>query len=175
MLRAILSDVSRAACVFALCTTLRRGEVVSLRWEDVDLPKSVIVVRRTHTGKRSKTSTREVPLLPAAVRVLEDLGIQKAGRIFPMRGDSLTQAWGRACLRAGVTDARLHDCRRESVSRLIQKFGLTLEKVAVFSGHRDIRTLQEHYVRLEASDVAAECARMDIVQAFVPTGPRQQE
>ena len=174
ILACMRSDIARAAILFSICTTLRRGELVSLQWNDVDWGRKVVKLRRPDTDRKSKTRTRDVPLVPAALTILSNIkraSLRPDGRlpekIFPVRKGSLTQAWGRACQRMGIQNARWHDIRREAVSRLIEKYGLSLELVKVFSGHRDLRTLQEYYVHVLPSLVAAEAEKIEATRPLV--------
>lgn len=154
-----LNDSALAAFTqFAVMTTLRRSEVCSLRWEDLSLEKRVIVLRAPGHLKKSKTRTREVPLLPQAVQILEKLGIQKKGRLFNITPSGISQAMRRAADRAGLYDLRLHDLRREGISRLLELLEASYEDVSLFSGHSDIKVLKDHYARPSASVVVKRMA-----------------
>lgn len=60
---------------------------------------------------------------------------------FGLRPDSITQAFSRACERAGIVGFRVHDLRHEAISRFFEK-GLTVEEVASISRHDDWRSLK---------------------------------
>lgn len=166
------------AIALALLTTLRRSELMSLRWEDVDFSKSIVKLRKPGHQKldqqapvhqkKSKTTAREVPLLPGAVILLQQLGMKKTGPIIPFAPSSFSQAWRRAADRAGIYDARLHDCRREAISRLIETFKLDLASVAVFSGHSDLATLHKYYVRISPVTLAAQLAQAPGAATMIP-------
>ena len=169
----------KSAIALALLTTLRRSELMSLRWEDVDLSKSIVRLRRPghkklnlqipEHQKKSKTTAREVPLLPGAVILLQNLGMKKTGLIIPFAPSSFSQAWRRAADRAGIFDARLHDCRREAISRLIELFKLDLASVAVFSGHADLVTLHKYYVRISPVTLASTLAQAPGAATMIPS------
>lgn len=163
------SEVQKSAVLFALVTSLRCSELVSLRWEDLKLHNLTIVLREPGHLKTSKTSEREVPLLPLAVEVLKRIGVQARGKIFPLSASGLSQAWRRAADRAGIYDGRLHDCRRESISRLVETCGLGVEKVIMFSGHSDITTLQKHYLHLDAGRIAHDLSEMAGARLMLPS------
>lgn len=154
-----LNDSALAAFTqFAVMTTLRRSEVCSLRWEDLNLAKRVIVLRAPGYLKKSKTHTREVPLLPQAVQILEKLGIQEKGPLFNITPSGISQAMRRAADKAGLYDLRLHDLRREGISRLLELLEASYEDVTLFSGHTDIKVLKNHYARPSASVVVKRMA-----------------
>lgn len=164
----IESSELRSAILLALLTTLRRSELMSLQWEDVDMEKSIVRLHRPGHLK-SKTITRDVPLLPGACILLRDLGLKDMGPIFPGTPGGFSQAWRRAADRAGIFDVRLHDCRRESISRLIETCKLQLSAVAVFSGHSDLVTLQRHYVRIDAGRLAVQISEIPGAATMMPT------
>ncbi|MBD8629013.1 site-specific integrase [Oxalobacteraceae sp. CFBP 8753] len=134
--------------LMAIATTLRRSELCSLRWEDVDFVKKEVKLRKLgHCLKKSKVKSRSVPLMPAAIEVLKRLGPKKSGRIFGMTPGGYSQAWRRAADRAGCHEVRLHDMRREGISRLIEIVEAPLQTVMLFSGHSDVGVLQRHYAK----------------------------
>jgi integrase len=139
---------------FAVMTTLRRSEVCSLRWDDVDLESKVVRLRAPGHRRKTKVYAREVPLLPPTIAILERLGLKKSGKIFEISPSGISQAVRRAADRAGLADVRLHDLRREGISRLIELLEVSLETVTVFSGHSDLAVLQRHYVKQRPSVIA---------------------
>lgn len=152
LVRELNNPTLAAFARFAVMTTLRRSEVCSLRWEDLNWEKRIIVLRKPKQLK-SKTHTRSVPLLPQAVQILQKLGVQKKGRLFDITPSGISQAMRRAADRAGLHDLRLHDLRREGISRLLELLQASYEDVSLFSGHSDLKTLQEHYARPDPSKV----------------------
>ena len=163
LLDAFQSVAARTASIFAACTSLRRSEVVSLRWDDVRLDERIVILRKPVRSKRQKTKTkqREVPLIPAAIKLLQALGPKASGLIWNLKPASLTQAFGRAAERAGVSDARLHDLRREAISRYVEIYGLGIEKIMNFSGHSDVKTLVTHYLQPQSRQIAASIAKLE--------------
>lgn len=155
---------SKAAILFAVLTSLRRGEIVSLRWEDVDFVRKVVRLRKPGFVSKTKVHERDVPLLPGAIKILCDLQPQKRGFIFPMPASDLSHVWRNAADKAEIYDARLHDCRREAISRLVETCRLSVQEVVLFSGHSDTRTLEKHYLRLDPAVMASRLA--DLPQAI---------
>ncbi|MGQ7794693.1 site-specific integrase [Faunimonas sp. B44] len=132
----------------ALATAMRRSEILSLTWAQVDLVRSTIQLLRTKNGH-----PRRVPLTQLA---LDTLASRPAGgashQIFPITDVALKQAWARALHRAGIEDLHFHDLRHEAISRFFE-MGLSLPEVALISGHRDPRQLMR-YTHLEAAKIA---------------------
>jgi integrase len=143
---------------FAVATGMRRGEILSLTWQHIDLKGHVASLSRTKNGE-----PRRVPLSTAALGVLherseatqrtpEGLTESLCGAVFPVSANAIRLAWGRAKQQAGVDDLRFHDLRREAISRFFEQ-GLAVPEVALISGHKDVRMLFR-YTELRAEDVA---------------------
>ncbi|MEW6563536.1 MAG: site-specific integrase [Pseudomonadota bacterium] len=139
---------------FALETAMRRGEILSLTWDNVDLEKQIIFLPLTKNG-----SSRTVPLSKRAVEILADIkptstmiDDESTGRVFPVSVDSLKKAWERAVARAELTDLRFHDLRHEAASRMAEKLPNVIELASV-TGHRDVRMLSRYY-HPKAEDLA---------------------
>lgn len=127
----------------ALQTAMRRGELLSLRWQHVHLEKSTAFLPETKNGH-----PRAVPLSPAAVALLAGLPRSIDGRVFPLSANAVRQAWNRARLRADLPDLHLHDLRHEATSRLAER--LNVLELAAVTGHRDLTCLKRyHHPRAE--------------------------
>lgn len=138
----------KPAIQFLLETAMRLGEMVELRWEDVDLHAQTAFLPDTKNG-----DSRTVPLSRKAVGVLKDLPRTKdEPRVFPVSANAVKLAWRRATERAGISNLRIHDQRHEATSRLAAKLPNPLDLAAV-TGHRDLRMLQRYYHPL-ATDLA---------------------
>ncbi len=113
----------------AIETAMRKGELLSLQWSNIDFEKSVALLPQTKNG-----SSRWVPLSPRASEIL--LSLDRANeRIFPVGPDALRHAWDRLCQRAEIEGLRFHDLRHEAISRLFE-LNLTVPEVAFISGHK---------------------------------------
>ncbi len=140
--------------VLALETAMRRGELLAVRWSDVDFRLSVIRLRTSKNGH-----ARTVPLSAKALRTLGELRSDNSepdAYVFPLKGNAVQLAWGRIVRRAGITDLRFHDCRHEAISSYFER-GFSLPEVALISGHRDTRMLLR-YTHLDAVSIAAKLA-----------------
>ena len=139
----------RPVVLFAIETGMRRGEILSLTWENVHLGKRYVHLPDTKNG-----DSRDVPLSPMALELLGGLprNIREDQVVFPLHFEALKSAWRRACCRAGISDLRFHDLRHEATSRFFEK-GLNVMEVAAITGHKDLRMLQR-YTHLRAEDLA---------------------
>lgn len=127
-------------------TAMRRGELVSLLWSNVNLKKRTAFLPETKNG-----SSRTVPLSPKAIKIIEGIPRSDA-RLFPIRGDALGKAFQKVVQRQGIKDLRFHDLRHEATSRLFEK-GLQLMEVSAITGHKDLAMLKR-YTHLDAEKLA---------------------
>jgi integrase len=120
------------AVLLSMNTGLRRGELLQLRWVNVDLKGGHITIE----GSTAKSQqTRHVPLNEEAVNVLMRWREQGAedDRVIPIETGFKT-AWGALLERAKITKFRWHDLRHHFASRLVQA-GVPLNTVRELLGH----------------------------------------
>lgn len=123
----------------ALETAMRRGELLSLTWDNVDWSRSGVRLPITKNG-----DARNVPLSTVAVAILHSLPRSIDGRIFPITEAALKKAFTRACERAKIENLHFHDLRHEATSRLAEKLSNVMELAAV-TGHKDLKMLKRYY------------------------------
>ncbi|ARS57591.1 site-specific integrase [Ralstonia pseudosolanacearum] len=159
----------------AVETAMRRGEIVSLQWENVDLKRRVAHLPATKNG-----DARDVPLSPRAVAVLQDLKSnvreskvapkvapshdplhEQTASVFKIRSDAVTRAFERAVARA--RKLYLDECK-EAGRRADAKFLTDLRfhdlrheatsrlasifpmhELTKITGHKDPRMLMRYY------------------------------
>ncbi|GJE61681.1 Tyrosine recombinase XerC [Methylobacterium trifolii] len=131
----------------AIETGMRRGELLGLRWEHIDLDKRVAHLPQTKNG-----TSRDVPLSSRAVETLRGLRTGDSTTVFTAAPNAVRLAWERLRRRVSLEDLHLHDLRHEAVSRLFEK-GFNVVEVAAISGHRELRMLTR-YTHLRAADLA---------------------
>ena len=124
---------------FALETAMRRGEILGLRWECVDLQKRTAFIPLTKNGE-----SRTVPLSSGAIELLRTLPIDLKGRVFPLTGRQVSAAMERARIKAKLDDWHFHDLRHMAITRLAEKLPNLIELSAV-SGHKSLAMLKRYY------------------------------
>ena len=141
----------------AIETGLRRGELLGIRWQDVNLESAILYVPFTKTDK-----ARTIPLTDRAIELLtarKAASATHAQYAFPVSANAFRLAWERCKRRAeragctGIQELRFHDLRHEAVSRFFEQ-GLNTAEVATISGHRDLRMLFR-YTHLKPEDILA--------------------
>lgn len=120
--------------VFALETAMRRGEILSLTWQDVDKYKRLARLQDTKNGH-----PRLVPLTDKALEAISH-GDTNNEYIFPMTGNAVRLAWERLKRQHGLEGVRFHDLRHEAISKFFD-MGLTVPEVASISGHKTVSML----------------------------------
>jgi len=115
--------------VLAIETAMRRGEILGLRWEHIDLDKRIAFLPMTKNGR-----SRQVPLSEVAIEQLIKAP-KDTDRPFPVTDVAFRQAWDRLRRRANITDLTFHDLRHEAISRMFGG-GMKIHEVMAVSGHR---------------------------------------
>ena len=137
--------------VFAIETGMRRGEILGLTWDNIDLKRRTAFLPLTKNG-----SSREAPLSIGAVCVLQQQRSRTDTHPFPVNSNAFRLAWDRLRGRAGLNDLRFHDLRHEAISRFFG-MGLSILEVALISGHKDVKMLFR-YTHLRVDSVVSKLA-----------------
>lgn len=127
---------------FAVDSCMRLGEVVRVKWADLDREKRTLTIRDRKHPRRKLGNHQTIPLLGRAFDVVTRQ-IRQAPEIFPYDAGSVSAAWHRAVVRTGLKDLRWHDLRHEGVCRLFEK-GYEIQEVALVSGHADWNMLRRY-------------------------------
>lgn len=103
-----LPEKYRCLVRFALLTGLRRSNVHGLRWENVNLEKSMVIV---HADEAKAGERILVPLNSQARDMLATMPEPREGLVFKCPERISPTTWTNACKRAGVPWCRFHDLR----------------------------------------------------------------
>ncbi|HUA12617.1 MAG TPA: site-specific integrase [Solirubrobacteraceae bacterium] len=164
LVRAAASEQDAAIFLMAAFTGLRRGELVALRWRDVDFAGSAVRVRSSYSGGAltapKSGRVRSVPLAPDVARALDALSRREwfTGEddlAFPgelgsfLDGSALRRRYAAALRRAGLRQLRFHDLRHTFGTRMIAT--ADIRRVQEWMGHADIQTTMRylHYAPRE--------------------------
>ena len=188
LVRAAASEQDAAIFLTAAFTGLRRGELVALRWRDVDFTGSVLRVRSSYVEGRLSTpksgKVRSVPLAPDVAEALAKLGQRERftgddDLVFVgdwggyLDASALRRRYGTALNRAGLRRLRFHDLRHTFGTRMIAK--ADIRRVQEWMGHADIQTTMKylHYApRAEDARLVAEAFELPAPPAPEPApGP----
>lgn len=137
------------AVELALESSSRQGELLYIKWNDVDLTKGTAFLEKTKNN-----DARTVPLSPRAIAVLDELTRSISGVVIPVQRMTLYHAFKAAAKRAGIENFTFHDLRHEGLSRLAERGDFSLLEMAAVSGHKTLQVLKKHYVHLQAENLA---------------------
>ncbi len=144
----------------ALETGLRKGEVLGLTWDRVDLSRGVLRLEMTKSDRR-----REVPMRQAVYDLLAGQPGARTGRVWP--ATSIRAPFETAVSRGGITDFHFHDCRHHFASWFRMRGG-SLPALQSILGHADIKTTMI-YAHLSPAHVRSEMTKTEGPAVAVPT------
>jgi len=146
----------RPLITVAIHTGLRRGELLTLSWNDVDFTARVITMRKSKSGYG-----RHIPMNDVAFETLGRLYLERSedgagngrvpqapkGLVFTGREggylQNLNRYWYKALRKAGLRDFRFHDLRHTFASRLVMR-AVDLYTVQTLLGHRTSAMVQRY-------------------------------
>jgi integrase len=161
LVRAAGSDQDAAIYLTAAFTGLRQGELIALRWRDVDFAGSAMRVRASYTnGHLTTPKSGKVRSVPMAARVAETLARLSQREYFTdeddlvfcgivggyLDGSALSKRYRAALERAALRPLRFHDLRHTFGTRVI---GVAdIRRVQEWMGHANVQTTMQylHYV-----------------------------
>jgi integrase len=142
--------------VLALSTGMRRGEMLSLTWDDIDLNTGALILEETKNGERRRVNIRgralEVLRKHAKVRRID------TNLVFPCESTntafSLDKPWYAALKVAGIPNFRFHDLRHSAASYLAMN-GATMLQISEVLGHKTLQMVKRysHFGESEIADV----------------------
>lgn len=134
------ADYLRPMILLSINTGLRRGEIFSLQWENVNFDRAMVTIEGSY-AKSGKT--RHVPLNKEALSVLKCWSKQTntSNLVFAnkdgKRFDSIKKSWTGVLKLAKITNFRWHDLRHHFASKLVMA-GVDLNTVRELLGHSDM-------------------------------------
>jgi len=139
----------RPIVVLALFTGMRRGEILGLKWHDIDVKRNIITLLDTKNGDK-----REVPMneqvKTALIRVRKNpdsayIFCEENGKPW----QDIRKSFSTALKKSGINNFRFHDLRHTFASQLVMS-GVDLNTVRELMGHKDI-TMTLRYSHLAPS------------------------
>ena len=137
----------KAINTFALDTGMRRGEILSQDWQDIDFPRRVIIV--THS-KTADGECREIPMTERVYRMLSE-SPKPEGLIFTYKDKPIHRiktAWKATVRRAQIRSFRFKDLRATFNSRLIEA-GVIKDVRKELMGHSRNEDTNDLYSHIE--------------------------
>ncbi len=135
------SDYMKTLILLSINTGLRRGEILGLTWDNINLERAALTV----VGDTAKSGkTRHIPLNTEALSVLQQWRDRTQSRdiVFPGKDgekvQSVKRAWARILSLSDIRNFRWHDLRHHFASRLAMS-GVDLKTIRELLGHSDIK------------------------------------
>jgi integrase len=127
----------------AITTGARRGELLGLRWNDIDFERQTAYVQTTKNGQ-----PKVLPLTDDVVNELTRFRQQDSSLIFnseikPDKAFCFNKQWKKALVLAEVDNFRFHDLRHTTASYLAQS-GASLLEIAEVLGHKQISVTRRY-------------------------------
>lgn len=160
--KALTNPQLHTLVVLALSTGARYGELIKLRWDDVDWDRKVITLHDTKNKER-----RLLPLMHYALELMKTH--HKARNIAsdlvfpapsnPMRSWNSRSSWLSALQKANIDNFRFHDLRHSAASYLAMN-GASLAEIAEVLGHKTLQMVKR-YAHLSEAHTAKVVQRMN--------------
>jgi integrase len=161
----VRSTLLRPAVYLALETGMRKAELLSLRWQDVNFEASKILAQDTKSGE-----PRHVPMSRRARWLLNKLAARNPLSVWVFESRNRKKerahatdtksAWRSALLKAGIEDFRFHDLRHTFASNFAMKGG-NLYALSMILGHSSPKMTLDRYTHLSPAFVNDQRRIMD--------------
>ena len=163
-----------AAIRLLLLTGCRRNEILTLRWEDVDLSNGLIRFSDTKTGAQTRPIDDQIVAFLRGLPWREESEFVVPGRSGDKPWVNLSKPWRRIRSAAGLEDARIHDLRHTHASIAVQS-GISLPITGKLLGHNQAATT-ERYAHLSNDPVrrASETVTKHLAAHILPSEEEDQ-
>lgn len=174
--KAEMGELQKAISVYAVAmirllvlTGARHGEILKLRWDEVNFERSCLELRDSKTGEK------EVFLPPAAKQLLANVPRQP-GNPYVIAGTkegrhlvNIKDPWAVIRTAASLPDVRIHDLRHTFAS-LGARAGMSLPLIGALLGHRSTQTTARYaHLSDDPLRAAVETIGLGITSAFGTT------
>jgi integrase len=144
----------------AVALGTRRGELLAVRWEDINLKAGTVLLRRTKNGKKRPAFINDLATQVLASMSADNQKARRSGLLFPdVTPAQVTVAFVRACNNAGIEDFSFHDLRHTFASHLRMR-GADLHDLQKLLGHSDPR-MTNRYAHLSNEHLGNAAHRLD--------------
>jgi integrase len=173
LVRSAAAEQDAALFLTAAFTGMRRGELIALRWRNVDFERSSIRVSGSYANGRLTTPKsghgRAVPMVPEVGTVLAQLGqreyfVGEDDLVFPgdagayLDGSALRRRFMTACQKAELRPIRFHDLRH-TFGTLAVRGAESIVELQNWLGHSELRTTMRYTHYREQMDAAGRLAK----------------
>ena len=160
VLRGALPDHVKVPLIIGYWTGMRAGEILRLRWEQLDLERGLL---RLDPGTTKNNQGRLIPLVKEAIEALWQwkqemlLRYPNCSWVCHYRGERLRQIprkrWQKACERVGLKRKLFHDLRRTAIRNMVRA-GISERVAMAISGHKT-RSVFDRYNIVSHADIVS--------------------
>lgn len=165
--------------VLGLCFGLRKGEILGLDWENVDMERRVIHITQTYTSgeggavltdPKTANSIRTIPMPNYAYKRMRSWGVGTGPVVTVKEGVRMAPATAKSRIKKAMNGKydsgrplphlTLHSCRHSFATACINA-GIEVSNVSAWLGHRDVSTTYNRYVKHATEDLQAQIPVID--------------
>jgi integrase len=147
--------------ILAISTGARRGELLGLKWGDINFQRETAILHETKNDER-----RSLPLTGSALEQVKKLASVRridSDLVFPdvtgRKPIEIRPDWERVLKEAGIEDFKFHDLRHSAASYLAMN-GASLAEIAAVLGHKTLQMVKR-YVHISNPHTASVVAKMN--------------
>ena len=166
-------DFLKPIVIVAVHTGMRKGEILGLRWDQVNFEQKIITIVDTKNHER-----RDIPMdetVKATLRGVEKKGdlvfsVKNGKPIYPMK---VHNGFSKVLKASNITDFRFHDLRHTFASNLVMA-GVKIEKVQKLMGHKMI-AMTQRYIHLAPGYLAESVKVLDRIFSQTQNPPQARK
>jgi integrase len=168
LLAVIREEHFKELVIFAVVTGMRRGEILNLRWSDLDLNQKLVHIQSGPTFKVKCGKRRTIPLNEAAVQMLRARFGHSVGEyVFTLSGEKFPESYVTHKFKDYVRRANLDEQLKFKSLRATFASWLVMDGVPIFSvskllGHSEVATTAKHYAHLMPENMHSEVNKISL-------------
>jgi integrase len=168
LLTIIKENWLRELILFAVLTGLRRGEIVNLKWSQIDLERRLISVQTDATFRTKSGKRRLVPMHDVVVGLLNQrIGRSHSEYVFTLNDQQIYDNWAAALFKRYVKKAKLDSqlhfhSLRDSFASWLALDGVSIYAISRLLGHSSVQTTQAYYAHLQPEQLHATVNRLSV-------------
>lgn len=159
-----LSENDRLYVALAMFTGMRRGEILGLKYSDIDRDEGWIHIRRNVTypnvnkpsvgTPKSKKGYRDIPILPQLDILLPDRDDESYvfGGEKPLSHMQMVNTWNRIAKKVDFHGATLHTLRHSFLT-MASNSGIEPKTIQAMAGHADVSITMNRYVHAQMEPI----------------------
>ena len=147
-------------------TCLRLSELFNIKKSDLDFDNNTIrIATLKRTNRQDQKTDFSAKMTESAMHLFQRLMVIAPSSddvIFPVKSKTFSKYFTKLRNETGLVDFRLHDLRREGVSRKFEEGYNVVQIAKLFTGHKDLSVLAEIYIELDAQNALHSKSAQDI-------------